>query len=541
VPCIGEQDVCPASAIWSAGSFWSPDSGQASLRGNVTLPTSSRARRIFGGWSANLVQVLLALTQQIVLIPLFLKFWSGETLSAWLTIFAAGTLVLAADGGLHAWSLNRFLSFKSRGDCNRRTSRYYGAVFQLFIWFTALFAAALLVIFGLVAPSKALGFPAEPGFDFAFTVMTVGSVFTLPMNLASALYRARGLYGRIVSLQAWGTAAGQVGQIVGVIATGSLLVVVIAFVAGQIATLIYILFVDTPRQFPFLAGFRQRIFWRWTVGQFVRAFPFAIMNFAEVGLSYISVLLIGVFVSDRIAIAQWGLTRTIVGLLRGLCIQMTLPLAAELGHDHAIGARDSVQRLYVRGSILLTLFASVTTSGALVFWPDFFAIWTHGAIPFDATLATTLLMGMCIGAPAILALSYANYSNRGTLLLWTKSLQLAIFLVLSLILIPRMGPLGAAIALVSSDIIAQFGVLFFVILSETLKHPIRHTLVLIAMMVVIVSGGVAIGVATRYLLPGTGIAHFLIECTLWMIAVALIASPLAIHPLRKRLEQAVSR
>ncbi len=233
--------------------------------------------------------------------------------------------------------------------------------------------------------------------------------------------------------------------------------------------------------------------------------------------TYISVLLIGVFVSDRIAIAQWGLTRTIVGLLRGLCYQMTLSLAAELGHDHAIGARESLQQLYARGSIVLTLFASVTTSGALVFWPDFFEIWTHGAIPYDATLATTLLLGMCAGAPAILALSYANYSNRGTLLLWTKSLQLAIFLILSLILIPRLGPLGAAVALISSDIIAQFGVLFVVVLRETLRHPIRHTLFLIMIMVTVVSAGAAIGETIRYLLPGAGPVHFCLNarCGLW--------------------------
>jgi O-antigen/teichoic acid export membrane protein len=507
----------------------------------VTLLTSSRARRIFGGWSANVVQVLLALTQQVVLIPLFLRFWTGETLSAWLTIFAAGSLVVAADGGLHAWSLNRFLSFKSRDDADRRTSRYYGAVFQLFVWFTALFAVALLTIFGLAAPSKVLGFSAEPGFDVAFTIMTLGVVLTLPMNLAGALYRARGRYGRIVSVQAWGTAAGQLGQIVGMVATGSLLVVVIAYVAGQIATSLYVLFVDAPRQFPLIRNLRQRISWRWAAGQFVGAFPFAIMNFAEVGLSYISVLLIGVFVSDRIAIAQWGLTRTIVGLLRGLCIQLTLPLAAELGHDHAIGARDSLQRLYAGGSAALTLFASATTSGALVFWPDFFAIWTHGAIAFDGTLAATLLLGMCIGAPAIMALSYANYSNRGTLLLWTKSLQLVIFLLLSVVLIPRMGPLGAAIALVSSDIIAQFGVLFFVIVNETLRHPIRHVVLLMAMMVSIITVGVSIGVAIKYLVPGAGIVHFVIECSLWLAALALLASPLASKPLRIRLVEAIAR
>ncbi len=507
----------------------------------MTLFASSRARRIFGGWSANIVQLLLALTQQIVLIPLFLKFWTSDTLSAWLTIFAAGNLILAADAGLHAWALNRFLSFKSRGDCDRRTARYYGAVFQLFAWFTALFAVLLLAIFGLIAPSKVLGFSAEPGFDLAFAIMTLGVVFTLPANLASSLYRARGRYGRIVAVQAWGTAVGQLGQIIGVIATGSLLMVVLAYAAGQLATMIFILFVDVRRQFPFIEKFRQRISWRWTIGQFVGAFPFAIMNFAEAGLTYISVLLIGVFVSDRIAIAQWGLTRTIVNLLRGLCVQMTLPLAAELGHDHAVGAKDALQRLYARGSIGLALFASATTSGALVFWPDFFAIWTHGAIPYDAPLAITLLLGMCAGAPAILALGYANYSNRGTLLLWAKSLQLVLFLVLSVVLIPRLGPLGAAIALVSSDLIAQSGVLFVVIAGETLRHPMRHALLLIAMMAAIIAVGVALGAAIRYLLPGSGIPHFLVECALWLAAAALLVSPLASKGLRDRLIGAMPR
>jgi O-antigen/teichoic acid export membrane protein len=507
----------------------------------VTLPTLSRAHRIFGGWSANVIQLLLSLTQQIILIPLFLKYWSSDTLSAWLIIFAAGNLAFAADAGLHAWSLNRFLAFKSWNDCDRRTSRYYGAVFQLFVWFTALLAIVLLTAFGLVAPSSVLGFSAEPGFDLAFAVMTLGVVLTLPINLASSLYRARGLYGRIVKVQSWGLAVGQLGQIVGVIATGSLLVVVAAFVAGQIVTLIYVLFVDVRRQFPFLRNLRQRISWRWTVGQFVGAFPFAVMSLAEIGLTYVSVLLIGVFVSDRIAIAQWGLTRTIAALLRGLCFQMTLPLAAELGHDHAIGARDSLQRLYARGSIALTLFASATASGALVFWSDFFEIWTHGAIPYDATLATILLLGMCIGAPAILALGYANYSNRGTLLLWTKSLQLVIFLVLSVTLIPRFGPLGAAIALVSSDIIAQLGVLFFIIVRETLEHSIRHVVFLVVIMVTVVSAGAAIGMLIQYLLPGTGVAHLVIECVIWLAAAALIASPLANTSLRNRLVNAIPR
>ena len=507
----------------------------------MTLFASSRARRIFGGWSANIVHLLLSLTQQILLIPLFLKYWTGDTLSAWLTVIAAGNVVLTADAGLHAWALNRFLAFKSRSDCDRRSNRYYGAVLQLFVSLTATLALLLVAAFVLVSPARVLGFADSPDFDRAFVIMTLGLVLTLPMNLASALYRARGLYGRLVRLQALGMAIGQLGQIIGVMLTGSLLVVVVAYVAGQVATLIYILFFDVRRQFPFIRNFRRRISWRWTVGQFVGAFPFAVMNFTEAGLSYLSVLMIGAFVPDRIAVAQWSLTRTIAGLLRGLGLQMTLPLAAELGHDHAIGARDSLQRLYARGSIMLVSFTAAATSGALVFWPDFFAIWTHGAIPYDPVLAITLLLGMCIGAPALLALSYANYSNRGPLLLRTKSLQLAIFLVLAIILIPRMGPLGAAIALVSSEIIAQFGFLSAIIVAQTLSHPVRHVLVLIAAMVMIVSAGVLVGAAISHWLPGTGLTHFVVECTLWLVAVALLGSPLANKSLRDRLLEAIPR
>jgi O-antigen/teichoic acid export membrane protein len=483
--------------------------------------------------------MLLALTQQALLIPLFLKYWTGDTLSAWFTIFAAGSLLLAADAGLHTWSLNRFLAFKSRNDCERRSNRYYGAAIRLFLLMTAALAALLLAVFTGVKPAVAFGFAERSDFDLSFAVMMTGALLTLPSGLATALYRARGLYGRVVAVQAWGTALGQLGQIVGLVVTGSLFSVVLAFVAGLVGTAIFIVFVDLRRQFPFIDGLRHRlasrISWRWSAAQFAGAFPFAVMNFAEVGLSYLSVLLIGAFVSNRVAVAQWTLTRTIAGFLKQLCNQMSLPMAAELGHDHAIGARDSLQRLYARGSVLLVLFASVITSALVAFWRDFFALWTHGSVPYDGLLAIVLLLGGCISAPAILALSYANYSNRGPLLLWTKSLQIALFLLVGFALIPHLGPLGAAIALVSSDVLVQLGILYAIILGGTLRHPLRHSLVLLAIMLAIVPGGVALGIAITSVMPGTGFLHFSAECALWLATVALIFSSLLNRSLRERL------
>jgi O-antigen/teichoic acid export membrane protein len=335
--------------------------------------------------------------------------------------------------------------------------------------------------------------------------------------------------------------AAQLGQLAAIVATGSLMAVTIAYVATQVLTAVYFLAIDAPRLFPFLRGARAKHSWPWIIGQLRHAAPFAVAGATELALVNLPVLLVSALVSDRVAVAQWGLTRVIAGLLRSLCVQTTLPLAAELGHDYAIGMKDRLRSLYARGSVLVTLQASIVVAGLLPFWPDFFALWTHGAVPYDPSLAITLLIGTGAIAPSILALGYANYSNRGDLLVRTKGLQLAVFLVLSVLLIPPMGPLGAAIAVVASDLLIQFGLLGVIIMTQTLARPFRHVAFLIAMMVLVTAAGWALGTIIRSWLPGTGLMRFAGECTLWLIIVAVVASPLLRANLRNSLIAAIPR
>src|SRR6185295_12290685 len=168
---------------------------------------------------------------------------------------------------------------------------------------------------------------------------------------------------------------------------------------------------DAPRLFPFLRRTRTKNSARWIIGQFRKAAPFGVAGATDLALLNLPVLLVSALVTDRVAVAQWGLTRVVAGLVRGLCIQATLPLAAELGHDHAVGLNERLRDLYARGSLLVTLLATLVVSGLLAFWPDFFTLWTRGIIPYDPLLAVTLLIGTCVVAPSILALGYANYSN----------------------------------------------------------------------------------------------------------------------------------
>src|SRR5262249_13252941 len=187
-------------------------------------------------------------------------------------------------------------------------------------------------------------------------------------------------------------AVAQIGQVVAIVTTGDLVMVVISYVAPQILLAIYLMTIDAPRCFPFLRarGRHAARSWRWAIGQYRLALPFAIAGSTEIALQNLSVLMVSALVFDRIAVAQWGVTRVVAGLLRAVCTQLTQPLAIELGHDHAVGETARLRSLYARGSVLLTLLTSALVSGLLGFWPDFFALWTRHAIPYDAHLTFTL-------------------------------------------------------------------------------------------------------------------------------------------------------
>jgi O-antigen/teichoic acid export membrane protein len=333
----------------------------------------------------------------------------------------------------------------------------------------------------------------------------------------------------------------QVAQVVAIVASGSLTMISLAFIVPQILAAFYLQVIDVRRMFPFLALARRAAqpSWRWTFGQFRRAFPFAVAGGTEIALQNLPVLLVSALVTDRVAVAQWGLTRVVAGLVRAMCLQVTLPLAAELGHDRAIGDKEALRRLYARGSVLVALLASLVVSGLLGFWQDFFAIWTHGTIPYDPLLTLTLLIGAELVAPAILALGYGYYSDRGTLLARTKGLQLVAFLALALLLTPWMGPLGTAIAVVATDLVVQFGLLGIAIIRDTLERPARHVAFLLVLIVVVTAFGWAFGVAIRSALPLDGLARLVAECALWSIVVAVVASPLASGRLRKKLAEMI--
>src|SRR5205085_2334014 len=138
----------PADTRWKAAEGPSLDPTSYDPQGDAEDRTvsagQSRARRLFEGWSANLLQVVLGITQQVALIPIFLHYWSSEVLAGWLVIYAAGNLAGVAEMGLPARAINRFLSFRSCADCNGRTAAFFSGMLRIYLGLSAVLVVLLL-------------------------------------------------------------------------------------------------------------------------------------------------------------------------------------------------------------------------------------------------------------------------------------------------------------------------------------------------------------------------------------------------------------
>lgn len=483
----------------------------------------------------------MAAIQQIALIPIFLSVWTNHVLAAWLVIYAAGNLALVFDAGLQFRAINRFLSFSRSADCDGRTASFYGALKRVYLGLAAVSVALLLAGCSVFEPSKLLGFEHIEGFDAAFVLVIAGTLLTLPTNLVAGLYRARGHYGRAVLIQSLALLTSQLCEVGALYTAGTLTAVALAYVAAQCLFAVYLLIVDVNRQFPFLRRPARRPSVNWALGQFRLGMPFAVASATELALLNLPVLIVSVMVHDRLAVAQWGLTRVAAGFLRVLCVQATLPLAAELGRDYAAGSRNELRHLYLQGSVLVTLLACTVVSGVLPFWQDFFALWTHGSLPYDARLTITLLLGTAVAAPSTLAHSFANYSNRADLLVRAKGLQLVLFIALAVSFTPLLGSLGAAIAIVASDLIVQFGILTVSVMRETLDRPSRHIGFLLALEVCVVVCGWSLGEIIRTVLPLDGFSRLAAECALWLAILMGLASLAVRRRVRERLRAWILR
>ena len=101
--------------------------------------------------------------------------------------------------------------------------------------------------------------------------------------------------------------------------------------------------------------------------------------------------------------------------------------------------------------------------------------------------------------------------------------------------------LGAAFAVVASDLLIQFGVLGLIVIRQTLQRPLLHVAFLVLLMAFTTLGGWSLGELIRGFVNVGNPVRLVIECTLWGVVMACLAAPLTSKALRDRLSAAIPR
>ena len=381
-------------------------------------------RRLLLGWLSHVGQLAAGTAQQIIMVPVYLQFWSTETFSAWLIILAAAALTGPADLGLSGVALNRFLRLRHSPAGEQRTNDVLKRLLGSYLWVMGAGGAVLAAFMGVAAATPVSQLPPVahvPGFLLALAVVVFAMLLQLPSGLASAMLRARDLAALPARIATWGTILGMLAQLLALWLGGGLVAVACMLGLSLLGQAGFMMFCSLRLAFPWVQiGLRFRN-WRDVRRDFGTAWPYGAPTMIDIMLAYAPIIVVSVIVSDVQLIALWGVLRTLVGLCRQLDIQLALPLAAEVGRAQAAGRKVEVSRLVFDGTCMISCITAAVCGALLAFGPQIIDVWTKGRITWDGGLATLLVATAFVAAPNLIAQTVAYYTGGGGVLLRARA------------------------------------------------------------------------------------------------------------------------
>lgn len=370
------------------------------------------AGRIVWTAGAQGLNQLARIVQLFLLVPICLGAWGTGIYEDWLLANSVTAFLVLSDFGLVQFTTVKLIDAWSRGD-EARFAREWAAALGMFVLLTT--ALALLLVLLWIAPQWTALIPTRELGGRALAIMAallaLAQVTAMLSSLGLGVYRARGDLSRsyhvssiLVLLQTAGVAlpalagAGPLG------AAAGYCLVTIALVAAQGADL-RLRYRDMRWRPTFLPPTAMAARVREAVGYLISPVTIAIM------VNGPNLILANAGAPEG-AIALFTATRTIAGVARQLPYQFAHPAGVELAGLLARGDRAALEHVYANASLALASIVGALSGITLVAAPLVMALWTHGRIPYDSTLALLLVGETAICAPAQVAYTLLWYGGH---------------------------------------------------------------------------------------------------------------------------------
>jgi O-antigen/teichoic acid export membrane protein len=407
--------------------------------------------RLISSAGALTASFALSTVLQILAVPIFIGGWGTELYAQWLAINAAAAMLSLSDIGFTAHFTSLIMAAAARGD---RAGEAKALATGMTVFAAAMTAGGVVMVAAWRAGAPdLLGLQTDDA-RLAAGLSALSVVLLAPRSLVGGVFAAHGRFTLAIYIAAAHQLAGLAGPALTAAAGGGLAAAAAAQLAATVLVGWALPLAALRRLCPSVAVFALRK----PTGEELRfhlrkSALHGVASGATVILLNLPVLMLqGLGASG--GVVAFTTMRTFAGLIRQAIAQAVLSATVEMTRQHHQGDASGLNRLF-----LLTCRIGGGGGGLLaglvfVLGPPFFAVWTHGAAPFDWFMALVFIGGAVVMAPATTATALLRQTDHAGLLAAAHMAQTTLFVILCLISAAPYGGPGVAAAATAAEALA---------------------------------------------------------------------------------------
>lgn len=418
-------------------------------------PRVSLRGRMVTGLAALLCGQGIRTLGHLILVPLYLYYWSAAQYGEWLALFSLTAYLATFDLGVNTAGANRLTQEYARGDL-AAYARYQASALAFYLGLATLGGIVIAVAAWRLPVAERLGLRSISPRDAAWVVWLLGMqiLLAMPVGFLSAIYRTT---GRL----AWSVWLGNAQTL----ATLAFVPVVLGLGGGMPALAgVQLIPLLAVALFVLWHGWRRwpALMPRWSAARLssfrellAPSLLFALMLLTT-ALSLQGTVLLVVTHLGGAAVAVFVTSRTLTSVMRQAVFTFNNALWP---HLTAMEATGDYHRLRVIHRLLVAGSSALSIAFAAALWHvgmDVLSRWTGGKLAGDELLLRLLLVQLVLQAPWVASSVLPLAFNRPRIVAFASLSSAVVGLVVAAALIGRYGLAAVPIGLIVGEALSCY-------------------------------------------------------------------------------------
>ncbi len=423
----------------------------------VTGPSArpSRRGRVLRGLAALVCGQGIRTLGHLMLVPLYLRYWSATAYGEWLALASLTGYLSAFDLGVNTAGVNRLTQEYARGDLGAY-ARYQASALTFYAVVAGAGSLLLALAVWQLPVVRWLGLRAIPPGQAAWVgwLLGVQILLAMPVGFLAAIYRTTGR----LAWTGWlgnARALAALALVPAVLGLGGGMPALAGFQLVPLAAVAVFVLWHGSRQWPALMP-------RPTVARFsalrqlmAPSLLFALMTLAN-ALTLQGAVLLVVSQLGGAAVAVFVTSRTLTSLIRQGVFTINNALWP---HLTAMEATGEYGRLHMMHRLIVLGSSALSIAFAAALWqvgPEVIAVWSGGKLVADVDLLRLLLVQVVLQAPWVASSVLPVAFNQPQTVAVASAVSSVVGLAIATLIIERYGAAAVPIGLIIGEALACY-------------------------------------------------------------------------------------